>query len=140
MDQLRFSVDITSHQGLLTLLYLNFLSPEVVSGYREPQLQVTENYSDLYNYVISYTIFTHICHFALLKMGCTSANKPKKYHNNRDEIGIWMHAGPARQSVDQLWFSILSFIHVLCVLSVDVTVESVTMLKMTSPHVIKNCV
>ena len=31
------------------LIYLNFHPLEVVSGYRDPQLQVAENYSHLFN-------------------------------------------------------------------------------------------
>ena len=51
------------NSGLKGLIYLNFHPLEVVSRYRDPQLQVGENYSYLFN------LSTNIC-----RSGCLDAH------------------------------------------------------------------
>ena len=65
----------------LDLFNLNFQSLEVVSRYRDPQLQVTENYCDLGNLGLKiYQCFKIKDIFLLLINGCRGANKTQNVY------------------------------------------------------------
>ena len=68
------------------VIYLNFQSLEVVCRYRDPQLQVAENYSYLFNFI------TNICkswcletHFIPNIAVIWSNNKTDKNDNSRNQ-------------------------------------------------------